>query len=203
MSRIRSKEAWKRVNLPRKLWHASSGMFMISVLIWNYPSKRMSLQILSVAALLTLIIDVVRFSSREGKSFFRNYFGQLAGTKEEDGPNASFFYAVSLLIAVLLFSPRIAMGAIASLAIGDPVAAIVGIMFGRHRVWGKSIEGAAANALVSFILINFFVRSPLVAASGAVSGAVVELLPIPKVDDNLSVPIVSGLVMTIVQSLIS
>lgn len=201
MSRIRSKEAWKRVNLPRKLWHASSGMVMISILIWNYPSKSMALQILSVAAVLLLVIDIVRFSSREGKSFFQTYFGQLAGSKEEDGPNASFFYAVSLLIAVLLFSPRIAMGAIASLAIGDPIAAIVGIMFGRRRVWGKSFEGAAANAFVSFILINFLVQSPLVAASGAVAGAFVELLPIPKVDDNLSVPIVSGLVMTITQSL--
>jgi dolichol kinase len=178
-------------------------MLMISVLIWNYPSKRLCLQILSLAALLLLAIDIARFSSREGKSFFRTYFGQLAGSKEEEGPNASFFYAVSLLIAVLLFSPRIAMGAIASLAIGDPVAAIVGIMYGRHRIKGKSIEGAAANAVISFMLIILFVRSPIVAASGALAGAFVELMPIPKVDDNLSVPIVSGLAMTIAQSLIS
>lgn len=202
MSKIRSKEAWKRVNIPRKLWHASSGMFVILILILNYPSKSMAFQILAVVALLMLIIDIVRFSSHEGKSLFQNYFGHLTGKKEDEGPNASFFYAVSLLIALLLFSPRIAMGAIASLAIGDPIAAIVGIMFGRHRVRGKSFEGAAANAIVCFFLINFLVRSPIVAASGALSGAAVEMFPIPKVDDNLSVPIVSGLVMTIVQSLL-
>lgn len=185
------------------MWHASSGMFMISVLIWSYPSKRLALQILFAAAVILLVIDIVRFSSYEGKSLFRNCFGQLTGSKEEEGPNASFFYAVSLLVAVLLFNPRIAMGSITSLAIGDPVACIVGTMYGRRRVWGKSIEGAAANALVSFGLITIFVRSPLVAATGALAGAAVELIPIPKVDDNLSVPIVSGLAMTIVHSLIS
>jgi dolichol kinase len=203
MSQIRSKEAWRRVNVPRKIWHATGGLFVISVLLLTYPSKRLAFQITVVVGILMLIIDIVRFSSYEGRSLFQSYFGHLTGKKEEEGPNASFFYAVSILIALLLFSPRIAMGAIASLAIGDPVAAIVGIMYGRHRIKGKSIEGAAANAIVSFALIIFFVRSPIVAAAGALAGAIVELMPIPKVDDNLSVPIVSGLAMTIAQSLIS
>lgn len=198
-----SKEKWRRVNIPRKMWHASSGMFMISVLIWNYPSKRMALEILFAAAVLLLIIDIVRFSSHEGRSFFKSFFGQLAGAKEEEGPNASFFYAISLLVAVLLYSPRIAMGSITSLAIGDPVAAIIGTMFGKRRIFGKSLEGALANALVSFGLIVIFVRSPFVAAVGAVTGALVEMIPIPKVDDNLSVPIAAGLAMTIAQSLVS
>jgi diacylglycerol kinase (CTP) len=196
------KDAWKKINLPRKLWHASSGAFMVSVLIWNYPSKRLPLLILLAATTFLFAIDVLRFGTGWGKSLFRTFFGQLAGRKEEEGPNASFFYAVSLLIAVLLFEPLIAMGAIISLAVGDPIAGIVGTMFGRIRVRGKAVEGAIANLAVSYLLIQLIVPSPWIALAGALAGAAIELLPIPKVDDNLSVPIVSGLAMTIVKSIL-
>jgi dolichol kinase len=202
MTRIGSREAWKRINPKRKLWHFSAGAFMVSVLIWNYPSKGVPLLILGAATVLLLVIDILRFGTPWGRQLFRVYFGQLAGSKEDEGPNASFFYAVSLLVAVLLFEPRIAMGAIISLAVGDPVAGIVGTFFGRIRVKGKAVEGAVANFAVSFILINLLVPSPWIALAGSAAGAAVELAYIPKVDDNLSVPIVSGLVMTIVSSLI-
>jgi len=202
MARTGSNEAWKRINLKRKLWHFSAGAFMVSVLIWNYPSKRLSLLILGGASVALLVIDILRFGTGWGRQLFRVYFRQLAGRKEDEGPNASFFYAVSLLIAVLLFEPRIAMGAIISLAVGDPVAGIVGTLFGRVRLKGKAVEGAVANLVASFILINLLVTSPWIALAGASAGAAVELAHIPKVDDNLSVPIVSGLAMTIVSSLI-
>jgi dolichol kinase len=202
MTRIGSREAWRKINLKRKLWHFSAGAFMVSVLIWNYPSKGVPLLILGGSSIVLFVIDILRFGTGWGRQLFRVYFGQLAGKKEEEGPNASFFYAVSILIAVLLFEPRIAMGAIISLAVGDPVAGIVGTLFGRVRIKGKAVEGAVANLVVSFFLINLLVSSPWVALTGAASGAAVEIAHIPKVDDNLSVPIVSGLAMTIVSSLI-
>jgi dolichol kinase len=202
VARIGSREAWRRINLKRKLWHFSAGAFLVSVLIWNYPSKRIALLILGGSSVLLLIIDILRFGTGWGRRLFRAFFGQLAGRKEEEGPNASFFYAISLFITVLLFGPRIAMGAIISLAVGDPVAGIVGTFFGRTRIKGKAVEGAIANLVASFFLINLLVSSPWTAFAGAASGAIVELVHIPKVDDNLSIPIVSGLAMTIVQSLI-
>ena len=202
MARVGSKEAWKRINLKRKLWHFTAGAFMVSVLIWKYPSKRIALLILGGSSIVLLVIDILRFGTGWGRQLFREIFGQIAGRKEDEGPNASFFYAVSLLVAVLLFEPRIAMGAIISLAVGDPVAGIVGTLFGRIRLKGKAVEGAVANLAVSFLLINLVVESPWIALVGASAGAAVELAPIPKVDDNLSVPIVSGLAMTIAKSLL-
>lgn len=202
MARAVSSEVWKRINLKRKLWHFSAGAFMISILIWNYPSKRIALLILGASSLVLLVIDILRFGTGWGRQLFRDIFGQIAGRKEEEGPNASFFYAISLFVTVLLFEPRIAMGAIISLAVGDPVAGIVGTILGRVRIKGKAIEGAVANLVASFFLINLLVPSPWIALAGATAGAIVELVHIPKVDDNLSVPIVSGLTMTIVQPLI-
>ena len=72
------------------------------------------------------------------------------------------------------------MGAIISLAVGDPVAGIVGTLFGRVRLKGKAVEGAVANLVASFILINLFVTSPWIALTGASAGAAVELAHIPK-----------------------
>ncbi|MCK4236759.1 MAG: phosphatidate cytidylyltransferase, partial [Candidatus Krumholzibacteria bacterium] len=95
---------------------------------------------------------------------------------------------------------EIAMGTIMCLAVGDTVAGIVGKLFGRHKVKDKSMEGAAANFLVCFLILWFLVPSPLIAFVGAFAGAFIELVPVP-VDDNIAIPLVSGFAMVLVGAL--
>jgi dolichol kinase len=75
----------------------------------------------------------------------------------------------------------------------------VGRRFGRHKIGRKSLEGSLAclvgTGIVACVgpLFHLDIR---VALAGAVVAAVTEALS-TRVDDNISVPLMSGLAMTI------
>jgi dolichol kinase len=89
------------------------------------------------------------------------------------------------------------MSAVICLSVGDVAANIIGKRFGRHRLGGKSLEGMLGNFAVTFAVIYFIAPSPVVALAGALTGAIVECLPLPYINDNLSIPLAAGLVMTL------
>ena len=188
------------INPYRILWHVSLGMLVFIVMVRTYPSTRLIVISLLVALFVFGAVDILRFTTKFGKRIFWKYLYFLTSKKEARGPNASLYYVLSLIIVVTVFSPRIAMGAIICLAIGDAVANIVGKIVGRYRVKGKSIEGAIANFLVCFFILIFIVPSTMIAFAGALAGSAIELLPVP-VDDNISIPLFSGFVMTVVSKL--
>lgn len=186
------------INIYRILWHSLTGLAIVVLLWLTYPSTRLVSIILFVSFLLILSIDILRFTTTAGHAFFWNHLNFLTSEKERRGPNTSVYYSLSLLICVNIYEPKIAMGAIVCLAVGDVTANIVGKLFGRHKLRSKSYEGMLGNFLVCFLILYFIVPSTLVAAAGALAGAVVEFLPIPVINDNISIPLVSGLVMTLI-----
>jgi dolichol kinase len=187
----------KHINYARKFWHLAGGGVVILFLEYYHPSKLPAVYVLLFAVVSLAVIDLLRYTTSWGNRMFWEYLGFLTSEKEKRGPTTSLYYSASLLLSVLIFAPPAAVGAILSLAVGDPVAAIVGRRFGKIRLGGKSIEGAVANAVVTFFLIRIFVPSSLIAAVGAVAGAAIEVVPLPLVDDNITVPLAAGGAMTL------
>ena len=182
----------RHTNYPRKLWHFTSGAVVVAALVIFAPSKKAAILILAASLAIMIAIDIARYFSRRGKRLFWKHLGFLTSSKDTKGPTTSLFYAVSLLVCVLIFPVYAAIGGVISLAAGDPMAAIIGRRFGKLRIGGKSIEGGLTNAIVAFCLIFIFVRSVHVAAAGALVGAVVEMFDIPCLDDNITVPLAAG-----------
>ena len=110
------------------------------------------------------------------------------------------------MVVILFFPKPIVLLSVAFLALGDPVAAVVGTLYGRHKLIGKkSLEGALANFALSwlavfFIAMFYFQLSPIkvltLAWVGAFISMVAELLPLP-VDDNFTIPVASALLLTL------
>lgn len=108
-----------------------------------------------------------------------------------------FFFAGNFL-SIYLFDPTIATCTSLYLILGDLTAAIIGISFGRTRLTsGKSLEGALAMWLCCVLIgctcycghVRLAEYPVLVGASVA---TMAELL-LPKwIDDNLSIPLLSG-----------
>jgi dolichol kinase len=97
-----------------------------------------------------------------------------------------------------LFSKPIAIAALTFIIIGDPAAVLVGRSFGHHHYGGhKSIEGSLAFLAVA-IPVGFLAPDlPLaVGLVGAFVAAVTEGLSGP-IDDNATVPLISGTIMHI------
>jgi dolichol kinase len=185
----------RHVNYGRKAWHLAGGMAVVILLVRFAPSKLPAIGILVFAVAVLAALDIWRWRSARGDRFFWKHLGFLASEKEKRGPTTSLYYAASLLVSVLIFPRYAAIGAVLSLAAGDSTAAIIGRRWGKVRIAGKSIEGALANALVSFILIRVFVPSTALAAAGALAGAIIEVVPFRHLDDNITVPLAAGCAM--------
>ena len=106
---------------------------------------------------------------------------------------------MAALVAFLSFDQPVAVIALLFLSLGDPLAAVVGSRAPGFRVFGKSPVGTLGFVVVSLLVVLVLVATGYVPyhwglVLGAVIAALVELAPLP-VDDNLAIPLASGMAM--------
>lgn len=111
-------------------------------------------------------------------------------------------YPLSILALVVLMeygflSPPAVVSGTLAMGLGDGTAALVGTRFGRHRIGGKTLEGSFAMMILSFIIFIMFGDASIsVAVVSALLAAGVEAIT-PRGLDNITVPLVSALLMEV------
>jgi glycerol-3-phosphate acyltransferase PlsY len=150
-----------------------------------------------------LVIDLLRLRVNRMKDIFIVLFGSMLRRREFRSLTGGSHLLIASLLVVFIYDRSVVVPAISFLAIGDTAAAIVGLSMGRVKFWGKTVEGTLAGLLTCVGVAWLCSRLPYwnlpfsVGLVGAVTASVVEALPI-EVNDNMAVPIVSGLVMQVV-----
>lgn len=125
------------------------------------------------------------------------YVGGMIRPKEQNGNFTGAFYILLAGTLTIAFFPRyVATTAITFEILGDVASAMIGRKFGHHKIRGqKSFEGAAGFLAVALLIIVVMPKVPYtVGIVGAVVASLVEAVSIHR-DDNLTVPLTSGLVM--------
>jgi len=108
------------------------------------------------------------------------------------------FFAVGIMLAMILFPVSVAYASIAVFTLGDSIATLFGKIFGKHIFpynKGKMIEGTIFGFIFAWLGASLFVN-PVKALVGAAAGMLVETLPTP-LNDNLTIPLMSGLSLLI------
>jgi len=151
-----------------------------------------------------LAFEVIRLRAPGINRWFFSHFKPLLREREASRLTAASYALVASLAALLAFQRDIAVLALSFLAVGDPLATIVGKEVGRRKLLSKTLEGdlACFISCVAVGLVSYYAGSsirPLTIAAGVVSATVVEAIPLP-VDDNLAMPLSAGLMMTVMQS---
>ena len=99
----------------------------------------------------------------------------------------AFFFAVSALLCVILFPVPIVVPGLVTIAVLDSVATLVGIRYGKRRVYnGKSWEGTIAGIVVTILVLLPFLTVPGAVVVSVIAGLIELFSPI---DDNLVVPV--------------
>jgi phytol kinase len=107
----------------------------------------------------------------------------------------ALYFALSSLFCLIVFPKPVVVPAVLTLTLLDGFATIVGIRFGKQKIWkNKTSEGLFAGIAVAFFALLLFV-GPLQAFVAAVVAGVVELLS--PVDDNLLIPVAVCIVLTL------
>ncbi|MGH7855707.1 MAG: diacylglycerol/polyprenol kinase family protein, partial [Candidatus Binatia bacterium] len=140
----------KDIQLGRRLIHMLNGIVIATAYNLFFTHQQV-VYLFGTIACVVYILDRVRIHYPEvvqrtpwiGDLFFR--------AEEQVRESAMVPYAIAILLTILTFPKPAALIAIYTLAIADPLSAMIGITWGRrHVVPDKSVEGSLAFLLVAF-----------------------------------------------------
>ena len=189
-------------SLRRELQRKSLHLAMIVIPAWvALVPRRPALLGLIVATTLTVSVDLLRLSDRRFRRFFARLFRSLIRPHERAHLIGSTYYMIAALLSVIVFDRSVAVAALTFLVLGDAAAAIVGRRFGRPGLFGKSPQGSAACLGVCLAAGWPILHDPTLVVVGALAATIAEALPVPM-DDNMRVPVFSGLAMQLVLRLL-
>jgi dolichol kinase len=185
----------------RKAIHLTFIVLPLELLLEFLPWPRTKREFRFLFLALTagaIAVDVLRIHERRVRTFFGQFFGGMILHHERMSLLGSTYLLLAALIAIEVFRQDIAAAALGFTVLGDAMGALVGKAWGRHRIYSKSLEGAAGCLVACLVWAVVVARvAPVpwpVLVAGAVTATVVELLPIP-LDDNLAITLAAGYAM--------
>jgi dolichol kinase len=192
------------LHLMRKTWHMVMGMVIAFLYLFSIE-RGTAVVILSSVLGFDILMEAARLNSPRFNQQIMRFWGPFMRTCEVDRVSGIPYYLAASVIAIGIFPKPVAVMSILFLAIGDPLASLVGILYGSRSVrlpGGKSLIGSAAGvlgcAIVAFVFMKYLGyanRDTLwVALIGGLAGGTAELLPL-DMDDNFTIPVISGFVL--------
>jgi dolichol kinase len=191
-----------QISFAQELARKATHMGALGVPCGYYLLELQRLQMLCILIPVTLamiLIDVARLRDWNlWRSFASRIIGRIIRAHELAGDfTGATYILLSFCLTIGFFDKPLAIAALAFTIVGDTFAAIVGRKFGRHRFRNKSVEGSL-GCLVGTVIVALLVPdlALIIGLAGAVVATVVEAVSF-RIDDNISVPLVSGLAMTL------
>ena len=193
--RPKEREALNKSEILRETIHGS-GFFVPIVCIY------LGLPIIALAILIIMLLYLMSELARmERKKLpILSSITLNAATQYEiyEFATAPIFFALGILVTLLIFPFAASSAAIAIFALGDSTASIFGRIFGRDTLpfnKGKTLEGSVFGFVFAFLAGSVF-TIPLKSLIGALIAMTVECLPLP-VNDNLVTPLITGAALTL------
>ncbi len=188
----------------RKLWHIGVG-FSIFVLYRMYGNDLQSWgKVIFAFGFFSYILDKIRISNVSLNKITIGLFAPFLRETEKFKPSGLPFYALGVGVTLIFFKEDFALISVLILIFADPLSSFVGIQFGKNNlVNGKSLEGTLTFFLITALIYLIYMGTLrklrlddiAIAFFVGVFSSISELFPI--VDDNLSIPILTGLFITI------
>ncbi len=183
-------------------WRVITRPFAIFFVVFYYIfSKIVALYVIGGIALVFILLDLVRLTHRRTGEFFEQRAKKVFKKGEEHRFSSITIFLIGAFISVLLFEEAIAITALVFLIFGDFFGKIFGLAFGRHKIFSKTVEGMLANygsvLIFGYVLFTTLNIPLLVLAAGGIVAPIVEVVS-TWIDDNLTVPLIAGAVMTVV-----
>jgi diacylglycerol kinase (CTP) len=198
------------LHILRKIWHILCG---VSVLATYYISGQDIMYFgwfcISVAV-GGFTVDLVRMRFDNVNQIVLKVLGPFMRKSEESGFSGLPFYALGAGLSILFFSKHIALISILFLVFADPIASFVGVNLGKDKILpNKSLQGTMASFFVCYLVSFLYIAElgienfNLIVFSlcAGVVGAISELASAFNIDDNLTIPVISGAGLTVLNYL--
>ena len=188
-------------SLPSKeIFRKSIHLFSSTIPLGYYffiTDRILMIKILFFLSIVFIFIELARNRVVEIKHFFDSWLNiMLRDHESRGGITGATWLIISSLITIIIFPMEIAVPAILFLTIGDAFAAIVGKLLPLGIIKGKTISGSISGLFMSLMVIIPIMDNIdyKILILGGFSAMTIELLSIP-IDDNFTIPIISGFTM--------
>lgn len=211
--------ALTKEEINRKLLHVFSGTLIPAGILYipmiDGYSAFSPVIILGLFTLGSILLEYLRFhNATVQKLFITMGSGVLRKSEKNTFTGSTYIFMAAFLCSVIFFNhPHITFIALSLFILGDAIAAIVGISMGRIKIGKKSLEGSAACFILGLLLFFFVypqipmlldrwhgeVPLPLIFIA-SFSNTIFELFPVSlgkkmSINDNLSVPLITGMIL--------
>ena len=179
----------------RKLIHITSSIH--AILLWFLGKEVIILYILA-AAIIFPVLDFSRKYIPFLKKLYSFCFGKVSRPYEYQRLSGSSWVFIGVAVTVLLFEEKVAIISLLVMSISDSAAAIVGIKYGKTKLFNKSLEGSVAFFISASLII--FSLSPalfIVNVTALLFAVIVELFSTPLLNDNLFIPVSIAFILTL------
>jgi diacylglycerol kinase (CTP) len=191
------------IHLARRLWHFV-GVMVIYYLYFKIPPENARTAAL-VLSLPLVAIDVVRLYVPALNTAMMILFKPFMRENEKHRLAGLSFMLIGVSLNIIFLPRAVVPLTLLFLAVADPLASFVGIRYGKDKLIGnKSLQGSFGAFVACFILSCVYLsildlmheRLFIVCLLAGLIGAVSELVPVGKLDDNLVFPVLSGVLLT-------
>lgn len=190
----------KQLELRRKLFHIFAGI-IIAIIVLSC-NKRISIPLI---ILFILILFLVK--SLHKFILFKiiiNTLERPKDIKQKKIFKGAIAFCFGSLIALVLFTSKLAAIGIFVLAIGDGLSTLIGYYYGKHKLYKeKTYEGTLAFLIPSFLILIYFTNIFLAIITSIILTLFELISPIKirkiKINDNLIIPTLTALLILILQ----
>ncbi|TMB20558.1 MAG: hypothetical protein E6J59_08165 [Deltaproteobacteria bacterium] len=198
------------LQLGRRLFHVVNGVSTATAYTLFFTHEQV-IHVFGTIACVVYVVDRVRIAYPEAVARRAPWVNRLLVRAEERVRESAMIpYAIAVLLTILTVPKPAALVAIYTLAVADPLAAVVGIRHGRRRIaHNRSLEGSlaffGATVVIAALVLGLGADASPLAIAGAsgtiaLTAAGCELLPL-RIDDNLTIPLFVGFTTWIVAAL--
>jgi diacylglycerol kinase (CTP) len=189
------------LQLGRRFFHLLNGV-SIATAYALFFSHTQVVRVFGAIACLVYVVDRVRIAYPEAVARRAPWVNRTFVRAEEQVREAAMTpFAIAVLLTIITVPKLAALIAIYTLAIADPLAALVGIRFGRRRIANnRTAEGSlaffAATVTIAACVLGYGTRASVLTIAGAATAigftaTACEIVPL-RIDDNLTIPIFVG-----------
>ena len=186
----------------RKFIHVLSAIIPLCH-IYVFKEKIDMILFLSLMLIFCFFIENARNNPQTNKVFKKYLFFMMRNFEKKGSLTGATWVFVGSLLSIIIVPSPFCIIALFFLSFGDTFAAIIGIKYPYFKIGEKTLSGSFA-CFIACLGVGFIFNQKLdieILIFGALVASVVELTSF-NINDNVSIPLVSGCAMYIVSMII-
>ena len=200
------------LHILRKFWHIATGSVALFFFLKSDQDSQFWGFVSLAVACIGFFVDFSRARLAPLNKMVLTCMGPLMRRSEREGVSGLPFYALGISLSLFMYRKDIAILSIMFLVFSDPMSSFFGVLYGKDKIMpNKSLQGAVAGFFTCYLITLFYAMNTstigthilIFSIVAGIIGSLSELVSAFNIDDNLTIPVLSGLGLTLLNRFVT